>query len=156
MAIDALHESKRCSKCRQPKPRSEFRDRPGSRLGLQSQCKPCQTETRRKASKKWHATNKDYIISAKRQRLMLRYGMTLEDYENRLAEQGGGCAICGGVNYSGRNLAVDHCHATGDVRALLCDRCNRGIGYFGECAELMRKTIDYLNEHHQRRQKVRA
>ncbi|MGQ5576747.1 endonuclease VII domain-containing protein [Streptomyces sp. ECR3.8] len=61
--------------------------------------------------------------------LKLRYGITIEQYEQMLASQRGGCAICGSFP-GGKRLAVDHCHVTGRVRALLCPQCNRSIGYY--------------------------
>jgi hypothetical protein len=47
----------------------------------------------------------------------------------------------------GKRLAVDHDHNTGKIRALLCDRCNRGIGYFNEDPALIRESADYLEWH---------
>ena len=62
------------------------------------------------------------VVSAYRSRT----GITEAQYEALLAAQGGGCAICGNTPKS-RRLSVDHDHATGDVRGLLCHRCNRGL-----------------------------
>lgn len=63
-----------------------------------------------------------------------------------LADQSGGCAICGKMdNGDGRFLYVDHCHATGKVRGLLCHNCNSGIGHFRDNVALMHKAIDYVN-----------
>lgn len=59
------------------------------------------------------------------------YGLTSDDYDEILARQGGGCAICGGPPNHGtrcRNFDVDHDHATGQVRGLLCNPCNRQVG----------------------------
>lgn len=53
----------------------------------------------------------------------------MEQYDLLLAAQGGGCAICGRLPKKIR-LAVDHCHVSGRVRALLCAACNRSIGYY--------------------------
>ena len=60
-----------------------------------------------------------------------------------LAEQGGGCAACGGVNLSGRRLAVDHDHATGRVRALLCDSCNVALGLLAEDPQRLYALASY-------------
>lgn len=61
---------------------------------------------------------------------MRRYGITLEQYEAQFAAQGGVCAICGGAG-GGKwwPLVIDHDHETGKFRGLLCDRCNRWLGF---------------------------
>lgn len=48
----------------------------------------------------------------------------IAEYDRRLAEQGGGCALCGRSPKHGKRLAVDHNHKSGRVRALLCWQCN--------------------------------
>ncbi len=64
-------------------------------------------------------------------RLRHRYGIAADDYDRMLAEQGGGCAMCGRTGYpSGRRLSVDHDHRTGTVRALLCQGCNVKVGHY--------------------------
>jgi hypothetical protein len=60
--------------------------------------------------------------------LKSHYGMTLEQYDALLEEQGGVCAICG--ERPEKHLCVDHCHQTGTVRGLLCRRCNFGLGLY--------------------------
>jgi hypothetical protein len=60
--------------------------------------------------------------------LKSHYGMSLEQYDALLEEQGGVCAICG--ERPEKHLCVDHCHETGTVRGLLCRRCNFGLGYY--------------------------
>jgi hypothetical protein len=55
-----------------------------------------------------------------------RYGLTREAYEQMLAAQGGGCAIC---KRTDKRLVVDHGHGDQRVRGLLCDMCNHAVGY---------------------------
>ena len=64
-----------------------------------------------------------------------RYGLTGEDYERMLANQDGVCCICRRPERtrsdgSFRPLSVDHDHATGRVRGLVCNTCNRLVGLF--------------------------
>lgn len=75
---------------------------------------------------------------------MRNYGITLDHYNELLARQGGACAICH-ENKDVRNLAVDHCHETGKVRGILCQRCNRALGLLRDDTSLMRSAIMYLD-----------
>ncbi len=65
--------------------------------------------------------------SARDRRLLANYGITHEDYLRILAEQGGGCAICGTPPPKTRSLDVDHSHTEGTLRGLLCSRCNQRL-----------------------------
>ena len=78
------------------------------------------------------------------------YGVTLEEYEEAVAAQGGLCAICHEPpNGRVKKLVVDHDHHTGKLRALLCDRCNRAIGFFHEDPLVMENAVAYLNKYKQ-------
>jgi len=70
------------------------------------------------------------------------YGMTLADYEALLARQGGVCAIC--RERPACRLYVDHCHATGWVRGLLCICCNFALGLFKDQPDRLRAGAAYL------------
>jgi hypothetical protein len=58
-----------------------------------------------------------------------------------VASQGGRCAICGETP---ERLVVDHCHASGMVRGLLCQSCNFGIGHLRDSVERLQSAIQYL------------
>ena len=80
------------------------------------------------------------------------YGITLQEYQQLVVDQGGCCAICEnevdleprgrGKSYSG--FAVDHCHDTGKVRGLLCYKCNLALGHFKDDLNILKKAIEYL------------
>lgn len=74
------------------------------------------------------------------------YNITLEDYDTLFQLQGGVCAICGKPETSAKvsNLAVDHNHINGSIRGLLCNKCNRGLGYFEDDITILSKAIEYL------------
>ncbi len=61
-----------------------------------------------------------------------RVGITVEDYERILADQGGVCGICLEPRREYERLNIDHDHDTGRVRGLLCRRCNSIIVSFFE------------------------
>jgi hypothetical protein len=76
-----------------------------------------------------------------------KYGLTPEDYRNMFESQKGKCACCGtDASEFRRGLHVDHDHSTGQVRALLCTKCNPGIGYFDDSTERLEMAIKYLNK----------
>ena len=77
--------------------------------------------------------------------LKRKYGMTLEDYERMLEAQGGVCAICGEPRPEERTLHVDHDHETGEIRGLLCFRCNNALGDFARSTSCSSGRRDYLD-----------
>lgn len=83
-------------------------------------------------------------LTAVEGRLRRVYGMTLEQYQAILESQGGVCYICQRPSLKNM-LAVDHDHATGMVRGLLCRSCNhRLIGSAGDDIETLRRAVAYL------------
>lgn len=72
-----------------------------------------------------------------------RYGLTVEQIEEMATT---GCAICHTTDWRGRHGKpnVDHCHATGRVRGILCSECNYGLGKFRDDPALLQSAIDYL------------
>lgn len=77
----------------------------------------------------------------RKQRFKKVYGISLADYDVMLAQQGGACAIC---KISGAKLCVDHCHATGKVRGLLCAKCNSALGFCNDDPNHFLAAIAYL------------
>jgi hypothetical protein len=78
--------------------------------------------------------------------IKLRYGITSADYERMLQEQHGLCKLCGqdsGYKSKKKRLFVDHCHTTGKVRGLLCNRCNIGLAMIDQ-SDWLRKATEYL------------
>lgn len=74
-----------------------------------------------------------------------RYGIDTDEFDRIRDAQGGACAVCG-VRPTG-NLCVDHCHATGRVRGLLCHHCNKAIGLLRDSPEACRRAAEYLQAH---------
>ncbi|AOE44479.1 endonuclease VII [Gordonia phage Strosahl] len=73
------------------------------------------------------------------------YGITSEQYLQIYEAQGGVCYICQRARGLKKKLSVDHCHATGMVRGLLCQKCNRDIlGHLRDDPEAAQRIIDYL------------
>jgi Recombination endonuclease VII len=113
------------------RPIDEFTRDPTTADGRRANCKACAVPDQR-----------DYDL----RRL---YGITLADYEAMYLAQGGRCAVCGDLaaSFNGNHAAVDHDHATGAVRALLCGPCNSGIGYFQDDPLRLEAAAAYLRKH---------
>lgn len=83
--------------------------------------------------------------------LLKTYGITYEQYEVIYKQQGGVCAVCGSVpdavKHGRVSLVVDHDHATGKIRGLLCNNCNSGLGIIGDTIEHLEKALAYLKQH---------
>lgn len=73
------------------------------------------------------------------------YGITYDDFDRMYEEQGGGCWICHDeLPIDSPEIHVDHCHASGDVRGLLCRMCNLGLGAFRDRPDFLRVAAEYL------------
>jgi len=131
---------KRCSKCHQVKPHSEFAKTKDKASGMISHCKTCVNS---KNKKLWEEGSvRDAVYRRK-------YGISLKQYEFLFEEQAGLCKICGtddprGHGSKNGRFFVDHCHDTGKVRGLLCHHCNIGIGAFRDDTVKLSKAIQYL------------
>ena len=143
---------KRCTKCGETKPLSEFYVHTKSKDCLRTDCKECNNTRKRawelkdgvdvrKAKRKaYYEANKTEIIKQKSARhrenpgkrrdyvLRAKYSITLAEYNSMLTTQNGACKICKGDN-NGEALLVDHDHLTGVVRGLLCGHCNIALGH---------------------------
>ena len=79
------------------------------------------------------------------QKLSYKYGVSLATYNYMYEKQNGLCYICG-KEQTRRPLCVDHCHETGVVRHLLCDRCNLVLGSVKDDSTLLIDMASYLKE----------
>ena len=98
-------------------------------------------ETRRKSYLRHKDRSIEYSVWYNRKK---KFGISQEEYVFLLEKQEGVCAICRG-NCS-KSLAVDHNHETKNVRGLLCNRCNRGIGFLKDNVLFLQRAIDYIKK----------
>lgn len=89
----------------------------------------------------WRATHPEYNKTIW---LKYQYGITEKEWLDKIASQGGVCAICRKVP---KRWHVDHNHISGSVRGILCGPCNQGIGQFKDDPILLRTAADYLETH---------
>ena len=139
---------KTCRSCRKSQPKTDF-SKGTNRDGLQSWCKTCQKVYNRQHHKK--PERKEYM---RWYFFRSKYGLSKEQYETLYQKQKGCCGICGCPAEEDRRplkqgqthgLCVDHNHKTGVIRGLLCDVCNRGLGFFKEDTKLLEKAVLYLS-----------
>jgi hypothetical protein len=133
---------RRCLDCREAKPFSEFPTDKTTKSGLRCYCKPC-NRLRRMA--RYYGSARVRIEHAERARLQ-NYGLSASKFTAMLCAQVGLCKACEVPMGPGvRQLHVDHCHATGRVRGLLCDGCNRALGHVKDSPERLRQLAAYLD-----------
>jgi len=101
-------------------------------------------EKNKERCKQYYSNNKEKTFD---RYLKNTYQITIEDYQLSLEKQSGLCAICKSKCVSGRRLAVDHNHTTGEVRGLLCCKCNRGLGNFNDNLDLLEQAVLYLKSY---------
>jgi hypothetical protein len=100
--------------------------------------------------KAWREKNPEKV---KNMDLKKHYGISLDEYKKMSVNQSHCCAICGeketslDKNGAERFMAVDHCHKTGKIRALLCKACNTALGNFKDNPNLLKKAAKYLEDH---------
>ena len=132
--------TKICTTCGVEKDINQFYFRGGnySPNSRKSKCKEC--------DKKRVAENYD-PIRYQEQHLKRSYGITLNEYNQMLADQNHKCITCGTTEPGGKHgkFMVDHSHITGKVRGLLCKSCNIALGEVKDNRQTLQKMIEYLN-----------
>jgi hypothetical protein len=165
---------KTCTKCGLVKPLTEFYRATGTRDGLRGDCKACfqarakaryplVREERIAAAQRCRDENPDrYRANQRRMRstpegkerqraghLKRKYGITIEQYDELLAAQGGRCAICRREPRPDISLHLDHDHESGQLRGILCFRCNNSLGDLDDDPTLLQAALQYLESYQQ-------
>jgi len=137
---------RRCTKCEELKsPDNFYNDKNNKRDGLCRHCKICMRNDRRVWAKTKGA--KKFI---RNQGYKSRYGISYEVFEEMLKSCDYTCHICGCKvvqKHGGNKACLDHCHTTGNLRGVLCNRCNKGIGLLDDSVDVLQKAIDYLQKY---------
>lgn len=136
---------KTCNTCGTDRPLEHFHRHRTSKGGRRGICKFCATAK----VKEYALRHPDRVrLTQRKCRLKQRYGLTLEDYDAMLAAQGHKCALCrrgaDEVGGPGGGFVVDHDHDTGQVRAVLCHRCNRFLGWLEADRDRMARILGHV------------
>ena len=163
---------KTCTQCLESKDESLFARSSQARDGLHTWCRLCKANaarvwwgknsdrenekdrrqyaadgTRQRSNAlTWHRTNRPRSLENKRAWKLAQYGLTTAQREEMYRAQSGRCAVCRGARESG-DLKVDHDHATGVIRGLLCHACNVGLGHFMDSPSILTSAAWYLERH---------
>ena len=114
--------AKRCASCSEIKPLTEFHRARSQSGGYNCYCKTCRKAMGAEAH------------------LRKSYGMSSAEFQAMVDAQGGVCAIC----VERPAVHVDHDHATGQVRGVLCFPCNAALGQFLDRTDLLTRAVSYL------------
>ena len=154
-----LRNMKKCIKCKIDKELAEFYKESGMKDGHRNSCKKCRDSQRKDRRgnnrseynaymvkhRKEHPLSQKQKDQAASRSLKHRYGITLEEYTQILESQGGHCLLCPKKTDNGRRLCVDHCHASGKVRGILCGGHNAAIAILDN-PRLLNEAMTYLGK----------
>lgn len=162
-------ETKACSKCKTEKPLADFRKRSEGN-SYHSACKACERgmakdwyqRNRERAKQKyrdWREENIDKVRAYRkqnrakhyRQEVMRKYGVDEGWFDAQLKKQGNRCECCNRKFAWGdkqKTPHVDHCHESGKVRGILCNRCNFVLGLSNDDQDLLSTLAEYLRKCH--------
>ncbi len=138
-----MRKKKVCPDCSVEKSLEDFpRDRSRGD-GRAAYCKSCKG-LRAKKYRQDHPEK--HQVEDRKAKYLSFYDITIDDYDKMFLQQAGKCAICGTSAPEGmfNNFSVDHDHATGRIRGLLCSECNFGLGNFRDDTKLLENAIQYL------------
>lgn len=115
-----------CTKCKEEKPATPefFPPHNKKRNGFDSWCRKCRATYRSEINRGYHR------------------GVISDDLLKEIKKDITQCVICGAEE----TLVVDHCHETGQIRGMLCNHCNRGLGHFRDDPLLLEFAAEYLRE----------
>lgn len=131
--------TKTCNVCHNVKSLELFPKCHTCKDGHNNYCQSC--KSKKTYNIEWSKTHKEYKRKWNVLHRYRYYNLSNEEYTSMKLKQNGHCLIC---DKKHDKLNIDHCHANGKVRGLLCSNCNKGLGFFQEDINLLLKAITYL------------
>lgn len=128
-----------CSKCKEEKELNQFNKNKAGLYGVHHYCRKCNSI---------HKKNSYNYVKSRNRRILNSYNLTIEEVESLYIIQDKKCKICK-TKYSSTSthggLYIDHCHLTGKIRGLLCNKCNTLLGNCNDDVSILKSAIDYLS-----------
>ncbi len=135
----ARKATRMCNRCSIVRPVTQYfivRDKNPNQWRFNSPCKVCYKDKSRDEKRKAYQRDRALIN---------KYGIDSRTYYALLSSQDQKCAICRTpFDPQRKHFAVDHCHASGKIRGILCEPCNLGLGYFRDNTDRLGAAIRYL------------
>jgi len=141
-----MRKTKKCSKCKNNKPLKDFSKNKNSKDGYHHYCKKCKNDDGRERYK----TDVKYRERIRNSALKRKYNISYDEFLIKFNSQNGKCGICEKELFLDKqNTCVDHNHVTGEVRDVLCSRCNNLVGLSDENVNLLKKVILYIETYNE-------
>ena len=164
----------KCIRCKEEKEEDKFPKDKNKKTGYRGYCKECCSKQKKEWSEhkktgepyvreKKEAGNEMPYVREKKEagneipyhltkrgvwsrHIKCKFGITPDVYDELLAKQNCKCAICGTETTGSKNgfFSIDHCHTTGKIRGLLCNACNKGLGFFKDNVAILQQASKYL------------
>lgn len=124
---------KRCPKCAYWLPLNQFGKNKARQYGVKSYCVSCENDTRDQRARQ-----------VRNCRLKYEYGISIDDFEALADSLDWRCQIC---STQTDELCVDHCHESGNIRSLLCKKCNSALGLLNDDPGVVESALQYLRRY---------
>ena len=154
---------KKCTKCKQLKPLSEFTKADGTKDGLRTECRQCKSIRQAKDRKRRRRNNqcqycdhtiarcsttfchKHYLLNKMRHWTAKKRPLSITNFVKLLRKQRFKCAICKqGMSLYSINVQIDHNHKDGQIRGILCKKCNLLLGYAKDSSKILKNALKYI------------
>lgn len=133
---------KSCKDCGVSKPLTDFSVRKTGKDKRTSYCKPCHSKRNAACNRRAYKLDPEkFKKKVKESKLLSKYGLTAQDFNRMYEHQEGRCDIC---QCELVTPCVDHCHTANKVRGLLCQSCNKALGFVKDSPTILKAMLDYL------------
>lgn len=159
ICYDRFMDKKTCIRCNETKTAAEFGLRRDRGDLLNPRCRQCERDRKRQYMNEYRAANRERSreisrehyrrnkIRRRSQNRQSKYGVSDAVRDLVFADQGHCCGVCGSSQPGPKDWSIDHCHATGKFRGVLCHSCNTGLGLFYDSVQSLEAAIAYLKKH---------